>query len=140
MTPSIPPIEKKRSNYMLDIYIFYDHLNSDKERTLTGYRYSGGKSKPQQVFHILVNDPLMWNPEKDGIMPLFLHSLDVAPGHETLAPIGLVYLIKYARKRGYPAILATGKSSTISEQEAENMLLAAGFRKLNHRRYWMNLA
>lgn len=125
---------------MSEIYIFHNHLDSDRERTLTGYRYFKENPDAERVLHILVNNPLMWNPEKDGAMPLFLHSLDVTRGHEELVTIGLHYLINYARKRGYSAILATGKSSTLSEQAAEDQLLAAGFEKRNYRRYWMELA
>ena len=124
---------------MSDIYILYNRLNSDKERTLTGYLYSDDRSKPKQVLYILVNDPPHWNTEKDGPVPLFLHCVDVEPGYDAFWGIALDHLVNYAREKGYHSILTTGKSTTHSEQAVEDHLLAAGFQKLNQRRYWMDL-
>ena len=124
---------------MSDIYILFDHLDSDRERTLTGYLYSDDRSKPKQVLYILVNDPLHWDVENDGAVPLFLHCMDVEPEHDRLWTIGLNYLANYARNHGYPGILTNGKSTTHSEQAVEDHLLAAGFKKLNYRRYWLDL-
>lgn len=122
-----------------ELYSLLDYLDDERARTLSGYLHYDNKAEIRRVCHLLVNDPPHWNTEKDGPVPLFLHYIDVEPEYDAFWSIALDHLANYAREKGYHSILTTGKSTTHSEQAVEDHLLAAGFKKLNYRRYWLDL-
>lgn len=114
-------------------------LDSNGERLLCAYAKIRGVKEKKLILSILVNDPIFWNVSVDGPAPLFLHVINADPNYDAIWPEALARLASYARKKGYPRILCTGKSCTHSEEAVENHLGAAGYDVSHYRSYTLDL-
>lgn len=112
--------------YVLDDNLEGGYLHIFFQREAVAYQrlYTLTHSIPEAdlVVDVVVNEI------DDGPdLALFLHKIDVQPDYAFFWPELLDYLTEYARKRGYPRIVATGKSAVNPRKVVLEQLRRGGF-------------